>query len=375
LNEQAASPDIAVFLYEPGDGGLDRVAILLANGFAARGFVTELWLTRADGPSRFLISDTVRVRLVPAPELKARGLALALQIPALVKMIRTHRPKIILSAGNQSNLPIAIANRWVKTGITAAIQKITNPVARPGASGLLQRLRTWRFGKTAQLGDLTLVLGDADARNYAAQYPKAAAKFVMAHNPYVTPAMIAVGEERRATDSNRALKFINVARLSTQKDQATLLNALALIKDRNWQLLLVGDGPLRSALEDQANHLGITDRVTFVGFIADPLPYYAVADILVLSSAWEGLPAAPIEALAAGCGLVSTDCAPNLSALMHAASLPPPVPVGDVVALAKAITQAMDNPPNLDKARTVAARYSIEASVDDHLRHFAPWLS
>lgn len=374
MNQQASPPDIAVFLYEPGDGGLDRVAILLANGFAASGLVTEIWLTRADGLSRFLIADTVRIRIVPAPGLKARGLALALQIPALAKMIRKHQPKIILSAGNQSNLPIAIATRWAKTGATAAIQKITNPVARPGARGLMQRLRIWRFGKTAQLGDLTLVLGDADARDYAARYPKAAAKFVMVHNPYVTSAMIEVGDRRIVRNNGTHFQILTVARLGVQKDQATLLNALALIKQRNWHLQLVGDGPLRDALENQAALLGLIEKVSFAGFIADPLPYYAAADLLVLSSAWEGLPAVPIEALAAGCGLVSTDCAPNLTALMLSASLPPPVPIGDAEALAKAITEAMDSPPDLAKARTIAKRYSINASVEDHLRLFAPWL-
>ncbi len=50
------------FLYEPGDGGLDRVAILLANGMAKRGIATELWLTKATGSVADMIAPEVTIR-------------------------------------------------------------------------------------------------------------------------------------------------------------------------------------------------------------------------------------------------------------------------------------------------------------------------
>ena len=337
--------DIAVYLYEPGDGGLDRVAILLANGFAARGLSTELWLTRDRGPVRGLVGDDVTVRLIPAPR-TGRGLAMALQLPALRRRVRAHRPRVVLSAGNQSNLAVALACRGTTT---AAVAKITNPIDRPGIGGAALAVRRWRFGLTARLSRLSLALSDADAARYGAWYP--GARIAAVRNPYVTDAMVAIGRAHRAPDAVPCL--VSLGRLVPQKDHATLLAALARLRDRPWRLRLLGDGPLGGELTAQAHALGIADRVDFEGFCIDPLACLALADLLVVSSRWEGLPAAPIEAMACGCAVVATDCAPGLSALIGTAGLPAPAPVGNAAALASAIMAGLDRPH--DPAPLIAA--------------------
>lgn len=357
--------DIAVYLYEPGDGGLDRVAILLANGFAARGVNTELWLTRNAGPMRGLVGDGVTVRVIPAPR-TGRGLALALQLPALRKHVRASRPKLLLSAGNQSNLTVALACRGTTT---AAVAKITNPIDRPGSTGLSLAVRRGRFGLTARLSRLTLALSAADTQRYGDWYRGAAIAAV--HNPYVSDAMIAAGAARTV---NATPVLLSLGRLVPQKDHATLLSALALLRERPWRMEIVGDGPLAGALKAQAEALGIADRVAFAGFATDPLPYLAGADVLVVSSRWEGLPAAPIEAMACGCAVVATDCAPGLTGLLGDAGLPAPTPIGDAAALAKGIATQLDRPRDPGRLADAARPYTLDASIDEHLRLFAPLL-
>lgn len=353
--------DIAVHLYEPGNGGLDRVAILLANGFSARGRTTELWLTRLDGPVADLIAPGVTIRRLPGYG-PARGLSLALQIPALRRIVRDRAPRALLSAGNQSNTPVALACRGTAT---RAIAKITNPVDRPGAFAPFVAWRRERFGLNARLADLTLTLSEADARRYAPWFRTD--KLAMVHNPYVTEAMLAVGDARQPRAPDAVPELVTVGRLAPQKDQATLLAALARLKDRLWRLTLVGDGPLEADLRTQAAALGLTERITFAGF-TDPLPYMARADLFVLSSRWEGLPAVALEALACGLGLIVTDCAPGLREITDAAAMPAPVPVGDNDALATAIAAALESPPDTTRAREVARRFTLDAAIDDHLR-------
>ncbi|MES2336849.1 MAG: glycosyltransferase [Pseudomonadota bacterium] len=362
----AAGCDVAVYLYEPGDGGLDRVAILLANGFAARGLTAELWLTRDRGPVRDLICTKAVVRTIPAPR-TGRGMAMALQVPALRTQVRTTRPKILLSAGNQSNLAVALACRGTST---AAIAKITNPIVRPGTRGVGPTSRRLRFGLTARLSRLTLALSAADARRYGSWYP--GADIAAVHNPYVTDAMLAIGRTHRAPGAVPAL--LSLGRLTRQKDHATLLDAVARLRDRPWRLTIVGDGPLGGALKAQAAALGIADRVTFEGFTSDPLGYLAQADLLVLSSRWEGLPAAPIEAMACGCAVVATDCAPGLTELLAAAQMPAPTPPRDAAALARAIAAELDRPAAPGRLVAAAQPYTLDASIDDHLRLMAPFL-
>ena len=64
-----ADLSVAVYLYQPGDGGLDRVAILLANHMARRGMKVELWMARTQGVSAHLIDPRVPVRRVAARQL------------------------------------------------------------------------------------------------------------------------------------------------------------------------------------------------------------------------------------------------------------------------------------------------------------------
>jgi glycosyltransferase involved in cell wall biosynthesis len=365
----AAGP-IAIYLYEPGAGGLDRVAILLANGMAQRGLHVEIWLGRSDGALRSLISDAVLIRVVPLPKLRRRGLSLFLQIPVIAFMIRRYRPAILMSAGNQSNLPLGLAAALSASTGTRVIHKITNPAARPEMDEWVRAIRRARFGITASLASSTLLLCDADKRAFADAYPKIAQRFHTVCNPYVTDAMLAIGQSRGGMQE-AVPALLSVGRLVPQKDPLTLLKAMALLAHRPWHLTIVGDGPSRGALQESADQLGIADRIEFTGFVTDVTPFYARSQLLILSSRWEGLPAGPIEAMACGCDVVATDCAPGLTELLLAAGAPAPVPVGDAAALARAIGVALDAGSPSRRARQVAGRYSMTASLDDHLRLLA----
>tara|TARA_R110001606_G_scaffold50915_1_gene127211 strand:- start:35 stop:1168 length:1134 start_codon:yes stop_codon:yes gene_type:complete len=362
-----SSAPIVHFLYEPGNGGLDRVAILLANGMAKRGFPTELWLTKADGPVAHLIAADVKVRMVPTFKIGGRGLQLFLQIPAVAYMIRKHRPKAIFSAGNQTNLSLAAAGKLAGSGSTKIIQKITNPILRPDSGSWAKVYRTWRFGLTAQLGDMTLALSDADAEEYAQIYPHSATKFCSVPNPYVYPEMVRSGDRRIARDRESPTRLLAVGRIAPQKDYLTLISALARVEDQPWSMTILGDGPLLEDAKCWTEKLGLADRIEFKGFVCDVTPYFAQSDILVLSSQWEGLPAVPIEAMATGCAVVATDCSAGLTQLLHRIGQGT-VPVQDPEALAKAIRDEIGAPQPIEPLRACATAYSIENSVEQHLK-------
>ena len=357
---------IVHFLYEPGDGGLDRVAIYLANGMANMGLPTELWLTKTAGPLAQLIAADVKVRKIPTPAVGGRGLRLFLQIPALAKMIRKHQPRAIFSAGNQSNLNIAIARKLAGSVPTKIIQKITNPIRRPAMSARTVAVRKFRFGKTIAMGDLCLALSEPDAQSYGRMFPASRQKIKAVCNAYVTPEMVEIGRDRPVGQFKSPVQLLAVGRIAVQKDYANMMYALAKVQDHSWELTVLGNGPLEAETKSLAQQLGLSERVLFKGFVSDPAPYYAAADILLLSSLWEGFAAVPLEAMMAGCHVVSTDNSAGLTHLL-AAEGQQTVPVGNPSALAAAITNALENPPQSD-LRNIAERYSLENSVEDHLR-------
>jgi len=99
------------------------------------------------------------------------------------------------------------------------------------------------------------------------------------------------------------------ARLHTVKGHRYFLAAAreVLARRPGVRFLVVGDGPLRPALEEQARGLGITDRVVFTGFVEDVRPLMAGLDLLVISSLWEGFGLTAVEAMALGTPVVATE--------------------------------------------------------------------
>jgi glycosyltransferase involved in cell wall biosynthesis len=147
----------------------------------------------------------------------------------------------------------------------------------------------------------------------------------------------------------------SVGRLYPQKDHATLLRALARLQavhGADFKLLVLGDGPLRGALERQARELGVDDLVQWRGEQEDLRSWYPAFDLLVHTATFEGLPNAVLEAMSAGTPVVATDVdgCRDLIAPGETGELVPP---GDPAALAAAIQTARRAP---EAARACAAR-------------------
>lgn len=100
--------------------------------------------------------------------------------------------------------------------------------------------------------------------------------------------------------------IVNVARLVPQKGHALLLEAFAKARIPH-HLVIVGEGPLRQDLEQKARSLGIAERVKFAGKRTNPYPWMHRADLFVLASEYEGLGIVLTEALACGTPILSTD--------------------------------------------------------------------
>jgi glycosyltransferase involved in cell wall biosynthesis len=353
---------VAVYLYQPGDGGLDRVAILLANHLLRRGVPVELWMARGEGPAAHLIDLAMPVRLVASPQ-ATRRLAMIGQFPALAAMVRRHRPDILYSAGNQSNMLVALACAGTAT---KAVSRISNPIVRPGQAGLGAAVRLARFRGIARMSAMTIVMGAHDAALLAG-----CGDVRLLPRPTITAAMERVHAARMPRDPAAPVRLLMVGRLAAQKDHATALDALVRLGRMDWRLTIAGQGPLRPMLERRCAALGIADRVTFAGYVADPQALAALmgeADILLQPSCWEGLCATLIEALGCGAQVVAADCTPNIRPILSAAGQHPPVPVGDAAALARAIERTLAHPAPLHRLAQAVRDHGVERALDRYAR-------
>ena len=113
--------------------------------------------------------------------------------------------------------------------------------------------------------------------------------------------------------------LVCVARLSEVKRIDILLQAVARVlrDDIRCKCVIVGDGPLRQQLNDEAVALGLSGHVFFEGFHEDVRPYLHAGNAFVLTSRLEGLPLSVLEAMACGLPCVVTDVGGNAEAVRH----------------------------------------------------------
>lgn len=144
-----------------------------------------------------------------------------------------------------------------------------------------------------------------------------------------------------------------IARLTDQKGHHVLLEALAATPGlASLHLVVIGDGPLRSALEAQAAALGLSSRVHFLGARRDLGDLLSAMDIFVLPSLWEGLPLSLVLAMGAALPAVSTRVA-GIPEVVDDGATGLLVPPSDAAALGAALARLVGSAD--DRARLGAA--------------------
>ncbi|RUR35569.1 glycosyltransferase family 4 protein [Vreelandella populi] len=123
----------------------------------------------------------------------------------------------------------------------------------------------------------------------------------------VTPTRIQKRLRGRDQERGDVVKLISVGRLSAQKNLELLISSLAKLDDVRYQLKIAGEGPFRERLEQLAHDKGISAHIEFLGNVSNVDELLYEADVFVMSSAWEGLPIAQIEATLSGLPVIVTN--------------------------------------------------------------------
>lgn len=158
-------------------------------------------------------------------------------------------------------------------------------------------------------------------------------------------------------------------RLDPIKGLDVLLDGFALLlRTRPAVLVLAGDGPKRNELEEQARRLGIDAQVHWLGMRSDVASLLKAADVFVFPSRTEGLPNALLEAMAAGCPIVTTDV-PGCRDLVTDGRTGRLVPVNEAPALARAMEAVLGDRQAALRMVDAARR---EVSAHWHASSIAP---
>jgi glycosyltransferase involved in cell wall biosynthesis len=358
---------ITLFTYMLTQGGTDRVAAILASGYADAGFDVEILVLCGGGEAQPLLSDiggpTVAVRYLSRRS-TWRTFDLLRLFPCIVRHLQSAPPDALVSTANNTAWICAAAQKLGALHRTSLILKTTNPIIGSRHRGVVRALRRWGYGLVFSKAAAVWTLSNAETALLKSAYPRSADRIRTVVNPYVTSTMLAAATSNAKPNVNPIV--IGVGRLTKQKRFDLLIKAFALIKRRDAQLIILGDGADRGRLLKLIADLGLSDRVSLPGFVTDVAEQYRQADLFVLTSRYEGLPAVVLEAMAANCPVLSTDCFVAARALLETAEGCGIIEKADPATLAQVIDERLGGkrPTSL---RSIAIGNSVESGIANHV--------
>lgn len=349
---------ILVVIHDFALGGTERIAVRLANRWAAAGAAVTIFCGAPDGPLRALVDETVTVATAIPPVPRASRTRGRLARAARAYLDR-HPHAVAFVPGNYHWIVAAAL-----AGHTPVVAQVSAALEKPQRG----RLRQWLFERRMRRqlrGAAAVVTLSEEHRAQAARILGDARAVVipLPALPDDAPAPVAVPDGPPL--------ILGVGRLVPEKGFATLLQAFVQLSDGHARLAIVGEGPDRARLEALAASLGIADRVELPGYVTDSRPWFDHARLFVLSSQHEGYCAVLVEALAAGRPSIATDCTPATK-LLRSMAEGAVVPIDDPAAMRAAIAEQLAVPPP-DPAALAAgvAHHRIGPVADAYLALFA----
>jgi glycosyltransferase involved in cell wall biosynthesis len=355
-------PVIGILLHDFALGGTERVAIRLGNAWRRMGCRVRLYVGQLAGVQRDLIDPAVEIIEADPPIARSPWSRLALG-SWFGRRCAGDGVEAIFLPGNFYFVTIGRINA-ATGGSIPVFTKVSNVLWRPDRSWL--RNCFFRSETRRRLRNVRCVVAMSQAlRTEASEVLGDDARLAVVPDP-VLEALPEPDESQR-----RRWHLCAVGRLEQQKNFRLLLETFALITDLPVTLTIAGDGTQAKVLAERARCLGISDRVQFVGAVRDVHRVLAQAEVLVLTSDFEGYPAVIIEALAAGTYVVARNCSPAIPEVLVTPRVGRVVDGSDPRDFAAALRQyfARRNRDPL-RMREVVARHAAAATARQYLQAF-----
>ncbi|MFT4084122.1 MAG: glycosyltransferase [Nocardioides sp.] len=325
---------LSFFLPALHGGGAERVTLTIADALAERGHRVELVLAdrrgelSADVPGSITVTDLGRARVSSA-------------VLPLRRHLRRFRPDVVISGIFHANLAAIAATRGLHLPLLV-IEHNTMSAKVAAASSWRDRAAPAACAVAYRRADAVAAVSQGVADDLARRLRLPRRRIRVLPNPVDYAAVRRLAAQPARDWGSDGIGVLAVGRLTAQKDFATLLRAVAIVPTA--RLLVLGEGEERARLGALADELGVADRVELAGFEPNPYRWFARADVIALSSRWEGLPTVLLEALPFPARIVATDCRSGPREILDDGRWGRLVPVGDAAALAAAITAAAAEP-------------------------------
>lgn len=353
-------------------GGVERVALRLNNAWHELGADVRLVIGRNSDAARAGINGLARdlpYEIIPDGEHINRRTQLAWMLRHLPPIIRRERPDVLFCAGNTYSSVSVGMKLILGRACPPIVAKVSNDLDRRDMGPVLRFF--YHRWLRAQAGFIDCYVGMAPAM--ADEIARATGlgrdRIAIVNDPILRRSELArfAGIHVARDNASAGRHFVAIGRMKPQKNFALLLRAFGRMATPADRLTILGDGPERAMLEGLVTTLGIANRVAMPGHVSDLAAWLVDADVFVMSSDYEGVPAVLIEAIAANLAVVATDCSVSMRDLVGGGAFGQLVPVGDEAALAAAMAEAPRNQRDHEAALEHARHFTLEQGAADYL--------
>lgn len=278
------------------NGGSERVMSELANSWCTEDYI-EVFLILLTNQEKFYEIDS-RVKVItPEKNYKKNILSKTLYKIWIFYFIRTRckdiKPKTVLSFNERYNNIVLLS--LLGTKIKTFVSDRNNPYMNIGRVHHFLRNRLYRksSGIIAQTTTAKKVLSKNTKNKNIRVIPNPLRKITSGNNGSI---------------AKKKKIILNAGRNVPQKNQLELLEIFSQCNYQDWELKILGNGPLRQELIEKTKELNLQQHVQILDFSKKIDTFYSKANIFAFTSLYEGFPNALIEAMAHGLPCVSYDC-------------------------------------------------------------------
>lgn len=359
-------PRLAFFLATSGHSGVDRAMNHLIPALTRRGYAVDLVRVRRHGPWLEAHPEALHTFETKAVHVNS-------SVFFLRKYLQTRQPAVLYADKDKANRTAYLANLLAKSQAKVVLSLGTTVSLSLHQRSVFQRqLQKLSMKHIYPRAHAFIVPSTGVAEDAQRYVGKKLPNIHVVPRPVVSRSLFSIDwppPRHPWLQEKEKPIILGVGELSSRKDFATLLKAFSIVRGhRSCRLMILGQGKEQFSLEALAQKLSLYEDVSLPGFVKDPYPYIANADVLVMSSRWEGLGFVLIEALALGTPVVSTDCPSGPREVLQDGTYGRLVPVGDSKLMAQAILDTLDSPLPGSFLQQAAWPYEIEHSTDAYLQ-------
>ncbi len=350
-------------------GGAEKVLRMMINTFIDRypQYTVELCLASANGEIVSEIDN--RISIINFSRSNVRYC-----LYDLIHYFRREKPDCFIASLDYANIIASFAHKLSRSKSKLILweHSVTSIHSQTTISTFFI-LRYWLVNYFYKHAQHIVAASQGIAKDMVSNFRIPEEKLHIIYNPIEYNKIILLANQQEVDycpEIDKEKYIISVGRLVQAKNYPLLIKAYSLLAEDNlFKLIIVGDGPEKQHLQQLISELNLDGRVVLVGYLNNPFPLIKNAELVILSSAWEGFSLVLIETLALKKNIVATDCPSGPREILDDGKFGLLVPMNNPKKLAEGISKIINGGVKFDEDLLLqrAKYFTIEKSFNQFM--------